>query len=252
MICAVAVLALATQQASAAQINSSLTATGAVTLTLAANPGTPDNTAVIQVSGTFTGVTATIQGSADGTSWNNLAALRMDTNVSEQTPTVSDATVRMWKVDVTNLQKVRFNVTAISTNTITVQINSNFYPLTPLTGTSTQGQAIITASASGGAQANNASLAAAAGKTTYITGFQISGAGATAASAITVTVTGIATTMNYTVVVPAGVTTAITTLNVTFPQPIPASATNTAIVVNVPSFGSGNTNATVSVQGFQQ
>src|ERR1700722_10475103 len=88
MLLAAAILAVATQQGSAAQVNSSLTAAGQVTLTLAANPGMPDNLAVIQVSGNFTGVTATIQGSADGSNWNNLAALRMDTNVSEQTPTV--------------------------------------------------------------------------------------------------------------------------------------------------------------------
>lgn len=115
-------------------------------------------------------------------------------------------------------------------------------PATPITGSNT-----------GAASAANVTLAAAAGKFTYITGFQITGAGATAASVITVTVTGTVTgTMNYNIVVPAGVTASITPLVVTFPVPVPSSAVNTAITVNVPSFGAGNTNSAVSAQGFQQ
>ena len=120
-------------------------------------------------------------------------------------------------------------------------------PMLPAAGIS------LTASATGAASAITATLAAAVGKTTFITGFQITGAGATGASVIVVTITGVITgTMSYDIVVPAGVTASITPLIVTFPVAVPASATNTTIVVNVPSFGAGNTNSAVAAQGFQQ
>lgn len=97
-----------------------------------------------------------------------------------------------------------------------------------------------------------ATLAGVAGKTTYITGFELTGAGATGASVITGTVSGIGTTMSYDIAVPVGATVGITPLVVAFSRPIPASAVNTAIVVSFPSFGAGNTNACVSAHGFQR
>jgi hypothetical protein len=97
-----------------------------------------------------------------------------------------------------------------------------------------------------------ATLAAVAGKTTYIAGFSVTAAGATAASVVTATVAGVITgTLSYTVSVPAGVTTGITPLIVKYVPPIQASAVNTAIVVTLPSLGAGNTNATVVAHGFQ-
>jgi hypothetical protein len=114
-------------------------------------------------------------------------------------------------------------------------------------------QTPVTASSTGAASAITASLPGVAGKTTYITGFQVTGGGATGASIIVVTVTGLVTgTNSYDVGVVAGATAGTPNLIVTFPTPIPASAVNTAIVVNVPSFGAGNTNSAVSAQGFQQ
>jgi len=97
-----------------------------------------------------------------------------------------------------------------------------------------------------------ATLSGASGKTTYLSGFQVTGAGATAASVKAVTVTGlIGGTATYTVVVPAGATTSIQPLTVSFYPPIPASAANTDIVVTAPAFGTGNTNVTVSAQGYR-
>lgn len=95
-----------------------------------------------------------------------------------------------------------------------------------------------------------AQLAAVSGKTNYITGLQITAAGATAALVANVTVTGTGTTMTYTFVFPAGATTAAQSLIVDFPVPVGASATNTAIVVTLPASGAGGTNAAVSVQGY--
>jgi hypothetical protein len=102
------------------------------------------------------------------------------------------------------------------------------------------------------AAAGTATLTAAAGAPTYITGFEITGAGATAASVVQVTVTGLlGGTCTYIVAVPAGAAVGVTPLLVNFIRPVPASAVNTTIVVNIPSFGAGNTNATASVHGFR-
>lgn len=112
----------------------------------------------------------------------------------------------------------------------------------------------ITGSSGNVANANAvATLAAVAAKTTYITGFVLTAAGATAAGVVTATVTGVITgTMSFTFAVPAGATVGATPLVVNFPVPIPASAVNTAIVVTLPALGSGNTNATASATGFQK
>lgn len=101
------------------------------------------------------------------------------------------------------------------------------------------------------AAANNQTLAGAASLRTYIAGFCISGGGATAASIITVTVTGLTNTLSFSVPVPAGATAGVLPLVVNFDPPLPASADNTAIVVNVPSFGAGNTAAAATAWGFQ-
>ncbi len=88
-----------------------------------------------------------------------------------------------------------------------------------------------------------------AAKTTYLTGFEVTGAGATAGNVVTVTVTGtVSGTLSYVFAVPIGATVGVAPLAVEFASPIPASAVNTA--VDVPSFGAGNTAAAVVAHGF--
>jgi hypothetical protein len=97
-----------------------------------------------------------------------------------------------------------------------------------------------------------ATLPAAVGKTTWITGFTLRAAGATSASVVTATITGLlGGTKSYTFTFPAGATTAADSINVQFSQPMPGSAANTAIVVTLPAGGAGNTNATATAEGFQ-
>lgn len=114
------------------------------------------------------------------------------------------------------------------------------------------GATAITASSASVANASAvATLAAAAAKTTYITGFQATAGGSTVGSDVTLTVVGTITgTMNYTFTFPAGAVVG-STLVIPFPTPVPASAVNTAIVVTLPAGGAGNTNATVAAQGYQ-
>lgn len=97
-----------------------------------------------------------------------------------------------------------------------------------------------------------ATLAAAAGQFTYLSGFVITGAGATGASVVTATVAGVTGgPLSYDIAVPAGAAVGITPLMVTFTTPVRSSAVNTAIVVSAPPFGAGNLHAAVSATGFQ-
>lgn len=96
-----------------------------------------------------------------------------------------------------------------------------------------------------------ATLAAVAGKTTYLCGFSITGGGATAASLVQPTVVGlIGGTFTYTIAVPAGVTLGIPAMNRSFNPCMPASAPNVSIVVSSPTFGAGNTNVTINAEGY--
>ena len=110
---------------------------------------------------------------------------------------------------------------------------------------------VITASSGNVANASAvASLPAVANRTNYITGFEITSTGSTAASIVTVTITGITNTLSYTYASVAGVSLANQPYFVELPQPVPASAANTAITVTVPALGAGNTNCTVNVHGL--
>lgn len=86
----------------------------------------------------------------------------------------------------------------------------------------------------------------------FVTGFELTAGGATAAALVNATLAGIAGgTLNYTFAAPAGVAVGATPLTVYFDPPIPASAVNTAITLTLPSLGAGNTNATAVIHGFQ-
>lgn len=114
-------------------------------------------------------------------------------------------------------------------------------------------QTDVDSSQQGANAAIAATLPGVAGATTFITGFEITGLGATAANNVVVTVTGIlGGTKTYELPIPAGVLAGITPLVVEFTRPIPASGQNQAIVVNVPAAGAGNAAVAVTAHGFQQ
>lgn len=97
-----------------------------------------------------------------------------------------------------------------------------------------------------------ATLAATAGKTTYISKFRCSGGGATAAAIATITVAGLATSEIYQMGFVAGVGAINLPVDMVYNPPQPASAVNTAITVTMAAGGAGNTNASCVAQGFQQ
>ncbi len=101
--------------------------------------------------------------------------------------------------------------------------------------------------------AMTAVMAAVSGKTNYAQGFEVTGSGANTGVVINVTVTGTTNTLNYAVQVvgtAAGPMNALGGLKVRFPEAIPASATNTAITLTVPSFGTGATEQSATIYGY--
>ena len=76
-----------------------------------------------------------------------------------------------------------------------------------------------------------------AGKVTYIEGFDLQFGSASVAGNSSITITGLTNTLSYNLGVPAGADTISGTrgsgLSIRFPEPLPATASNTAIVVDV-------------------
>lgn len=96
-----------------------------------------------------------------------------------------------------------------------------------------------------------ASLAAVPGRTAYVTGFEITAGGATAAALVEATLAGLrGGTATYIFGAPAGATAIAQPLIVKFQMPLPASAINTAITITLPALGAGNTKAAVAIHGF--
>ncbi|SEC58413.1 hypothetical protein SAMN05519104_1659 [Rhizobiales bacterium GAS188] len=86
----------------------------------------------------------------------------------------------------------------------------------------------------------------------YVTGFEITGAGAATASCVNATLTGlVGGTQTYNFCAPAGAAVGIQPLLVQFTSPIPSNF-NTAVVLTLPPLGSGNVNAAVNLHGYYQ
>jgi hypothetical protein len=116
----------------------------------------------------------------------------------------------------------------------------------------------ITPVANAGTVASNTSmtvsLAAASGKLNYIEGFDLTGGDCTVATTKLITITGTANQLNYLYFQqPTSSTVAFQPpgLSVRFPEPIPASASNTAITVTVPALGAGSDSIALTVFGVQ-
>jgi hypothetical protein len=98
-----------------------------------------------------------------------------------------------------------------------------------------------------------ATLPAVAGKTNYVTGLQITGSGSTPGADVTATLAGVVGgPYSFEFTAPAGVLVAGYPLIMTFNPPIPSSAVNSAVTLTLPALGTGNTNASVSIQGYAQ
>lgn len=129
------------------------------------------------------------------------------------------------------------NVSVDSGGAVRVSLQGNQTPVT--------GSAAVAANTS-----NSAALPAVASKTNYVTGFSVTTQGGTGAAAGAVTLTGVITgTMTFEAGAAANNP---VQMFVTFPAPIPASAVNTAITVNVPTLGANTGAAACTIYGFVQ
>lgn len=98
-----------------------------------------------------------------------------------------------------------------------------------------------------------ASIPAVAGRLNYITGFSVTSTGSTAAAAVVISVTGLTPSpMTFTYNTVAGATLGNPQFHYEFPQPMPASAVNTAIQVSCAALGAGNTNTVTNVFGYYE
>lgn len=87
---------------------------------------------------------------------------------------------------------------------------------------------------------------------TYLSGFEATAGGATAAAVVSLTVTGLlGGTLTYTFGAPLGAGVPATPLVVEFDPPLQAASASTDVVVSMPSLGTGNTNASIVAHGFK-
>ena len=96
-----------------------------------------------------------------------------------------------------------------------------------------------------------ATLTGVGGQFTYVTGFEITGSGATAGLPVIVTLTGcVGGTLTYIYSAAAGVLVENTPLIIEFLKPLKSSALAGNIVVSCPSLGTGNTNNAATIHGY--
>lgn len=99
--------------------------------------GPTDNQGSLQVSGTFTGVTGSVQVTSDppGTSspaWNAVTTQRSDTQAWETTTTFTDSTNRTYSFNIPpGTSQIRFNISAGTLTAFKYRLNTVFSP-TPL------------------------------------------------------------------------------------------------------------------------
>ena len=110
----------------------------------------------------------------------------------------------------------------------------------------------VTATSGNAANATaTATIAAVSGRTNYLTGFDVTGSGATAGLPAVVTVSNLTGgTITYTYTFAAGALVGNAPLSVRFPHPIPATGQNTAITVACGASGAGGTNNVVTAYGY--
>lgn len=205
---------------------------------------------VLEVSGLGT-ATITPQGVVvDATAnWTNLPCVNVGTGAVIP-PGAGITSNGKYLVPVAGFSQIQCPITSYSGGTINVtSCGTQFDP--PAAIAYPQPPAAVTAGANVAASSNNQTLGGVSGKTTYLAGFAVTGLGATGAGSITITTTGLTNNLNFVLPIPSGATTGVTPLVVTFNPPLPASAQNTAISINIPSYVAGNTTASASAWGYQ-
>lgn len=199
----------------------------------------------------FTG-TVNFEVTEDNTNYDPLQVQQEGTNLITTYVTGSTTTsIHVYEGSVAGLQAIRARVSGYSAGTVTVTAHAIPQTDAPrvLNAVIVSQPTATTASAAVAANnSNSATLAAVAGQTNYITGFSVTTQGGASAAAGAVTVTGVkGGTLTFEVGAAANNPVAFVH---TFPQPLPASAVNTAIVVNVPALGATTGAAACTIYGY--
>ena len=207
--------------------------------------------------GTFAGIALAFEACYDGVPTNWVACQALSIGGGAPVTSISGlAAAGAYEVYAPGASHIRVRSTAWTSGTMNIKGDPSVFvsdnsPASPAPYNPSQTQAI--ASASGANASTVATLAAQAAKTNYLSGFEVTSGGATAASLVTVTVAGLlGGSLVYNFGVPAGATLAATPLVVAFNPPLAASAVNTAITVTMGAAGAGNTTQLVNAQGFYQ
>ena len=204
----------------------------------------------VNMSG-FTG-TVNFEVTEDNTNWDPLQTQQEGNNLITTYVTGSTTTaIHLYEGSTAGLQSVRARISGYSAGTVTVTAHAIPVSDAPRVvnavvvaqPTATTASAAVAANTS-----NSATLSAVAAQTNYITGFTVTTQGGTGAAAGAVTVTGVkGGTLTFEV--GAAASNPVQFIH-TFPQPLPASAVNTAIVVNVPALGANTGAAACTVYGY--
>ncbi len=113
-------------------VTKALTVPGSVTLELGHPGACGGNIAALGVGGeTFKGASGIVQGSIDGTSWDNLACIRRDTLAVEAEPTIEDGVSRLWLIDTTCLMHLRFELCEITEGEISITLGTETVNCSP-------------------------------------------------------------------------------------------------------------------------
>lgn len=220
-------------------------------------------TTLLSLRGTYGGATVKFQFSDDGgTTWFDVLGNKNEAAGRESTSVLVDNSSRSWTINPgPGADSMRVVLTAISTGSLSAHFSINSCPTTngvtassdPNTATSALaseypfGATPVTAAGSGATGAVVGTLAATAGKTNYICGFDVSAIGGTAAVGPIVVAGLISGSFTYQLAsLVAG-----NLLGRTFKPCIPASGANTAITVTTTADGTASA-VNVNIAGFRQ
>lgn len=228
---------------------------GGLTLT-AGKPAfaTMDTTGALCLSGGGSGTTTANQGTPNTVANGWPVKITDGTNTAAVSPANTAPTTAQPNLNVAincsipNAPCIPLGPAAVA-NSVPFTFSSQY----PTNATTTVATPLAATSGNVAAAVATATLSSAAGKTTYITGFQIAGSGATIGTVVNCTVTNIvgSVTLNYPYAAIAGALLMNTPIIVNFNPAVPAIGPATSIVVSCPSLGTGNTNNTVNAFGYQ-
>lgn len=107
------------------------------------------NIATVRVSGTYAGANVTFQQSDDGTNWYTTQGARVDSGVIEGVSGAMTNLTRAWDIPIGGATKLRVNLTAITSGTISVGITVQSFAYDPCPGVVAQGAAANAAPVAG-------------------------------------------------------------------------------------------------------